>query len=155
MLKKLFLAVVLTAFTASASAAEIQTYFGFHVDITNAPAAPKVVYREEPRVVLVSGTDVFMVARDDYDCDVFHVGSYWYATSGGYWYRARSYRGPFKVVDARRVPRAIFATPSKHWRHHPHGGPPGQMKKQMAKVEHSSKKRHEAHSKKKQGGHKH
>jgi len=136
MFKKLLLAGALVALTATASSAETTFYYGFHIGITNAPPAPKVVYREEPEVVLVSGRDVYMVEDNDYDCDVFHVGAYWYAMSNGYWYRAHSHRGPFKVIDVRRVPRSIFATPSKHWRHHPHGGPPGQMKKsdRVAKV---------------------
>lgn len=140
MFKRLFLAVAVMAITATASAAETNFYYGFHIGITNAPQAPKVVFREEPEVVLVAGTDVFMVGDHDFDCDVFHVGSYWYVMSGGYWYRARNHKGPFTVIDVRKVPRAVFATPSKHWRHHPHGGPPGQMKKQhVAKAKHERK----------------
>jgi len=68
------------------------------------------------------------VLEDDYDYDVFRYGVYWYVFNDGYWYRARTHRGPFAVVSARYVPTAIVNVPPRYWRH-PHGGPPGQMKK--------------------------
>jgi len=55
----------------------------------------------------------------DADCDVFRDGGFWYSYSNGYWYRARSYRGPFAFVDVRMVPRRIFAVPAERWRHYP------------------------------------
>ena len=55
-------------------------------------------------------------------------GVFFYISRGGYWYRARSYRGPFRVCEVRYVPRAILNVPGRYWRH-PHGGPPGQLKK--------------------------
>lgn len=116
-----------TMLLAPAAVAEVQTYFGFQIGITNAPPPPQVVFESAPRCEPVSG--VYVAVQDDYDCDVFRYGTYWYVVSNGYWYRARSHRGPFRVIDARRVPRAVFAVPASHWRHHPHGGPPGQMKK--------------------------
>lgn len=129
MIKRLFLAGVLSALVAGTAAAETTYYFGFHIGITNAPPPPKVQVREKPDYVLVAGRDVYMVSNDKLACDMFRVHSYWYMTANGFWYRARSQRGPFKVIDVRRVPRAIFATPAEYWHHHPHGGPPGQMKK--------------------------
>jgi hypothetical protein len=65
---------------------------------------------------------------DDYGYDVFRYGVYWYVFDDGYWYRARTYRGPFVVVSARYVPAAVINVPPRYWRH-PHGGPPGLMKK--------------------------
>ncbi len=110
---------------AGSAAAETQVYYGFHVGISNAPPPPRIVYREAPEVVLVPGSQVYVVEDDQFDCDVFRVGPYWYAQDDGYWYRARSYRGPFTAIDVRRVPRAVFSVPARNWRHHPHGGPPG------------------------------
>lgn len=123
---------------AGVASAETQTYFGFHIGITNAPEAPEIVFKKEPRVVLIASADVYVVQGHDYDSDIFRSGKYWYACHDGYWYRAKSHRGPFVVIDARKVPRAIFGVPSKHWAHHPHGGPPGLAKKAKSHT-HASK----------------
>jgi hypothetical protein len=111
--------------TAGASEAQTRTHFGFHFGVSNAPPPPRLYYRYEPQVVRLPGSSVYVVDPEANDYDIFHSGNYWYATRDGYWYRARSYRGPFVVVDVRSVPRAIFRAPPRYWRHHPHGGPPG------------------------------
>jgi hypothetical protein len=103
------------------------TSVGWSVTIGNAPPPPAVVFQREPRVVVVPGSTVYVV-RDDCDYDVFHYGVYWYVFNDGYWYRARTHRGPFAAVSARYVPTAIANVPPRYWRH-PHGGPPGQMRK--------------------------
>jgi hypothetical protein len=72
---------------------------------------------------------VYVVNSDRYDYDCFRYGVYWYAWSDGFWYRARTWRGPFIAVEPRVVPRAIINVPAKHWKRHPHGGPPGLAKK--------------------------
>ena len=109
---------------------QASTYFGFQIGISNAPPPPRVVFYDEPEVVLVPNSRVYVVESYDPGYDVFRYGSFWYVCNDGYWYRARSYRGPFVTVDVRSVPRPIFYVPREHWRHfHPHGGPPGQMKK--------------------------
>lgn len=110
-----------------ATAPGTRTHFGFAIGISNAPPPPRVVYVEEPTVVLVPRTRVYVVQEVDYD--MFRYGSYWYVSSGGYWYRARSHAGPFTVCDVRRVPRQILTLPPERWKRHPHGGPPGRMKK--------------------------
>ena len=92
-----------------------ETYFGFRIGISNAPPPPRVYFREQPDVVFVPQSRVYVVRNADYD--MFRYGRYWYVTRGGYWYRARNYAGPFRVVDARRVPRAIYDVPAPQWRH--------------------------------------
>lgn len=104
------------------------TSVGWSVTIGNAPPPPAIVFHREPRVVVVPGSTVY-VLEDDCDYDVFRYGVFWYVLNDGYWYRARTHRGPFVAVNARYVPSAISNVPGKYWRHHPHGGPPGQMKK--------------------------
>ena len=99
------------------------------LNIRNAPPAPAVAYREEPRVVVVPGSTVYVVDDDRCDYDFFRYGVYWYIWNDGYWYRARNYRGPFAVIEARYVPAKVWNVPAKKWKHHPHGGPPGQMKR--------------------------
>lgn len=96
--------------------------------------APVVVFDREPDVVLVPRTRVYYVSGLDYD--LFRYGRHWYINDGGYWFRARHYRGPFVAVAYERVPRTIFSVPARYHRHpwHPHGGPPGQMKKGRAMI---------------------
>jgi hypothetical protein len=93
------------------------------------PPPPPVFFEREPRVVLVPRTHVYYVPNLEYD--FFRHGDYWYMNKGGYWYRARSYRGPFEAVVYERVPREIIVLPPNYHHHpmHPHGGPPGQLKK--------------------------
>jgi hypothetical protein len=104
------------------------TSVGWSVTIGNAPPPPAIVFHREPRVVVVPGSTVY-VLEDDCDYDVFRYGVFWYVFNDSYWYRARTHRGPFVAVNARYVPSAISNVPAKYWRGHPHGGPPGQMKK--------------------------
>lgn len=103
------------------------TSVSWSVTVGNAPPPPVIEFRREPRLVVVPGSTVY-VLEDDCDYDVFRYGVFWYVYQDGYWYRARTHRGPFGVVNARYVPAAISNVPARYWRH-PHGGPPGQWKK--------------------------
>jgi hypothetical protein len=105
------------------------TYYGFEIGISNAPPPPRVVFVDEPEVVVVPGTRVYVVSEPSFGYDMFRYGSYWYVFSGGFWYRSSRYGGRYVVIDVRTVPRAIVTLPPERWKHHPHGGPPGQMKK--------------------------
>lgn len=96
--------------------------------ISNAPPPPVIVYREEPRSLLIPGTTVYVIEGNRHDYDVFRYGVYWYIWNDGYWYRSRNWRGPFAVTSVKYVPRAILNVPERHWKH-PHGMPPGQAKK--------------------------
>lgn len=93
------------------------TYFGFRVDVTNAPSAPRVWFRGQPDAMYVPETGVYVVQDADYD--MFRYGDYWYVANDGYWYRASDYRGPFVVISARSVPRAIYDTPDRNWKNRP------------------------------------
>ena len=124
------LAMIATMTSASLAATNIDVSIG----IGNAPPPPVVVVREEPRLVFVPGSSVYVVSDRRWDYDTFRYGVYWYAYRGGYWYRARTWRGPYAVVVSSRVPRAIINVPSRHWKHHPHGMPPGLAKKQGGPV---------------------
>lgn len=110
------------------------TSVDLNIRIGDAPPPPVVIVREEPALMMVPGTTVYVCDdhRVGYDC--FRYGVYWYVFNDGYWYRARGYRGPFVAIQTRYVPRAVINVPPKHWRRHPHGGPPGQMKKHAVYV---------------------
>jgi len=92
--------------------------------------APVVVFEQEPEVVLVPRSRVYYVEHAGYD--LYRYGRYWYVNDAGFWFRASSYRGPFVGIEFRHVPRSIVVVPDRYRRHpaHPHGGPPGQLKKQ-------------------------
>jgi hypothetical protein len=119
-------AAVLLAATLPASAGAA-TSVGIQVNI-GAPPPPAIVYRSSPRLVAVPGSMVYVVDADDCDYDFFHVGASWYIYNAGYWYRAPGYRGPYVAVMERSVPPAIWNVPARRWKH-PHGGPPGLMRR--------------------------
>lgn len=128
--------VAAIAFIVTAASPGIaETSWGLSVNVGNAPAPPVVVVREEPRLVLVPGSTVYVVNDDRYEYDCFRSGNYWYAWNDGYWYRARAWRGPFAAVELRSVPRVIMNVPAKHWKRHPQGGPPGLAKKHRGQDE--------------------
>ena len=114
---------------ACVSCAGGPTYLGFELDIRSAPPPPRVVVVDEPDYVPVEGTRVYVVENADPDYDMFRYGETWYVCYDAYWYRSRSYSGPYAVIDVRSVPREVISVPQEHWRHHPHGGPPGQEKR--------------------------
>jgi hypothetical protein len=118
----------LAAFLAMAGCAAPYEY-GVQLDIRSAPPPPRLVFYERPAYVArVSG--VYVVDPGRSDCDMFQYGSYWYVYTGSYWYRARSYSGPYAVISFQSVPNRLYDVPERHWKNrHPHGGPPGQMKK--------------------------
>jgi hypothetical protein len=120
-------AVMLCIFAAPTHA---ETYFGFQIGISSG-RPPVVVAREEPKIVIVPYTRIYKVQDERFplDADVFLMSGRWYLYRRGFWFTASSLRGTYRAIDVRQVPRAILGIPTKHWRHHPHGGPPGQTKK--------------------------
>jgi hypothetical protein len=113
------MALALLVGAAAPVHADTRTYFGFTIGLGNAPPPPRVVYVQHPHTVFVPEEQVYVVDDPGPDCDVFSYGPYWYMSSGDFWYRSRSYRGPFVSVDVRTVPRPIFAVPAERWHHYP------------------------------------
>jgi len=100
----------------TASAANAQTRLGVSLSIGDAPPPPVIVVRQEPHVVYVPEARVYYV--DDSRDDWFRVGTYWYIEREGYWYRASSYRGPYRVIERRYVPTTVWRVPKRHWKHY-------------------------------------
>ena len=124
------LVFLVAALLVAGCAAESARY-SVGVEVSNAPPPPRVVWVSRPSYEL-EFRGVYVVNADAYnaDCDIFRYSGSWYAYTGGFWYRASSYQGPYVAVAVERVPRAIFEVPADHWKKgHPLGGPPGQMKK--------------------------
>jgi hypothetical protein len=70
---------------------------------------PPIVVSAPPEVVLVPNTDVYFVPGVEFD--VFFFNGYWWSPRGDRWFRARAYDGPWRVVQRRFVPRAVFGVP--------------------------------------------
>ena len=124
----LVLVLAATLSLVSGASAVTRVSADLNVHLGSRPA-PVVVFEREPDVVLVPSSRVYYVGGLDYD--LFRYGQYWYINDGGYWYRARNYRGPFGQIRYETVPRQIVVVPERYHRHpmHPHGGPPGQVKR--------------------------
>jgi len=118
----MFLVTLLALAVVVPAAAQARTYFGFEIGIGNAPPPPRVVFRAEPRWVMVPQSRVTIIEEDP-GYDMFRYGGWYYVCNGGYWYRAHGYRGPFAVVDVRSVPRPVFDVPAERWHHRWHAMP--------------------------------
>ena len=94
----------------SAPAADVD----IHISI---PPPPHIVFESEPEVVVVPHTHVAYVPIVT-QYDMYRHDKYWYVNQDGYWYRSRSYRGPFKYVQHRHLPQDFVVLPAEY-RHHP------------------------------------
>jgi hypothetical protein len=98
------------------------------VQVRSAPPPPTFGFATEPHFNYLSHRRVSVIADDSFGYDMFSTGGYYYVYSSGYWYRSQSTRGSWVAIDARRVPRGIFAVDDNdyRWRSHPEGWRPGQ-----------------------------
>jgi hypothetical protein len=128
MRRSLLLASIMSLAIAVPSGVHAQS-LDIRLRVGTAPPPPQIVYHDVPRTEIIPNTSVYVVLGDRHDYDYFRYGVYWYIYRGDHWYRARRFNGPFTVCDAKYVPHAIINVPQRYWRNHPHGGPPGQMKK--------------------------
>ena len=89
---------------------------GISVRIGDPYRGASLHFRSEPDYVVIPGTQVYYV-DDYYDSDLYRYGGWYYLVDDGYWYRARSYRGPFIRIDYRSVPRQFVYVPTNYRRH--------------------------------------
>lgn len=115
-------ALVVAASTAVVTPAKAGTSVDVQIQVGDRYRGGEVVFRSEPDVVVVPSTRVYYVQDDDHD--VYRYGSYWYFVDRGYWYRARSWRGPFFHINYVSVPRPIRVVPVQYRRHWKQPGPP-------------------------------
>jgi hypothetical protein len=114
-------ALAVTAILAVAPPAKAGTSVGVHIQVGDPYRGGSLVFHKEPNVVVVPETRVYYVR--DYNYDMYRYGSYWYFIDDGYWYRARSYRGPFLHVSSSSIPRSVRYVPVKYRRHWKNGPP--------------------------------
>jgi len=126
-MRKLLLGGLLLGTLAAVSPASARTNVGLSILIGNAPPPPRVVYVREPEWVYVPEERVYVIDNEDLPYDTFRYGSYVYIYNDGYWYRSRSYRGPFVAIHREYVPRQIFYVSENRYRWHqqPNWVPPG------------------------------
>jgi hypothetical protein len=93
------------------------------LQVRSAPPPPSIQFSSEPRFDRLAGRDVGVLSDDSFGYDLFTFGGSFYLYNEGYWYRSQDPRGPFAVVEARRVPRPIFDVNDREhrWRSHPQG----------------------------------
>lgn len=115
------------ALLAGPTHATTRTWIGFQVGIAGGTPPPDFGWRSDPHMVVER--DVYVVDDPRCDDDVFRYGGTWWRMRDGWWWRSPSWHGPWRAVDVRRVPRPVLYVPADHWRHHPHGGPPGQVRR--------------------------
>ena len=103
------------AFVSAPSSSQAASV-GISVRIGDPYRGAALRFRSEPDYVVVPGTQVYYV-DDYYDRDLYRYGTWYYMVDDGYWYRARSYRGPFIRIDFRSVPRQFAYVPTNYRRH--------------------------------------
>ena len=110
----------LFAFGALATARPARADVDVRLDIGNAPPAPSITFHSRPHRVYDRTSQVYVI--DDPGVggyDAFQYGGYYWLFNDGYWYRSRTYRGGFRVVQPDNVPTAIYNVPANRWKNHP------------------------------------
>jgi hypothetical protein len=97
--------------------------------IADGPTTIRLSFSTQPQVDYVRESDVYVVRDRRCEDDMFRYGGAWWVVRDDCWYRAASWHGPFTRVRVQAVPVALWGVPERHWKHHPHGMPPGLAKK--------------------------
>src|SRR5258705_11073668 len=101
-----------------AGSAFAESRVGFSINIGNAPPPPVVIVQHAPRTMWLPEERVAVVTDRDFDYDMFQIGAFWYSYSDGWWYRSRTWRGPFVAIDYRDVPSGVRMVPQRPWKHY-------------------------------------
>lgn len=95
-----------------------------------------------PRLVVVSpGIQVV----EDHDDEVFFVDDYYWVRRDRRWWRSRSWRGGWAVVERRRVPERLVAVPVGRYRHYHRAEPVRVVHERTVVVEHDGEHGHGDH----------
>ncbi|MGB9713197.1 MAG: hypothetical protein ACP5SG_01435 [Dissulfurimicrobium sp.] len=92
------LAALLGVFFIACTAQEASA--GVNININLGP--PPIVFHAPPEVIMIPDSPVYFVP--DLDIDVFFYNGYWWSPRGRHWYCARTYNGPWMIVERRHVP---------------------------------------------------
>ena len=121
MKRMLLMAIALVSVVMiTAGPAKAGTSVGVNIRVGDPYRGGSITFRSEPDVILVPATKVYYV--DDYDCDMYRYGRFWYFVEEGRWYRAKRYSGPFYYIHSTSVPRSVRTIPPRYRRNW--NGPP-------------------------------
>ena len=67
-------------------------------------------FRGEPVLRAIPDTKVYVAPGRN----LYRYGRYWYFVEDGYWFRARSWTGPFIHIHSKSVPRPVRTLPAEH-----------------------------------------
>jgi len=90
--------------TATQSAAEVNVNIGVNL--------PAYRFAAPPEVVVIPGTYVYMVPG--IDVDVLFYQGYWWRPYQGRWYRSRDYKGGYRYIEPRSIPRGLRSLPQDY-----------------------------------------
>jgi hypothetical protein len=79
------------------------------------PYRGTLTFQSAPDLTLIPNTSVYTL-RDDTDYSLYRFDGWYYLVDDGYWYRARSWRGPFTYVRMGTVPRDVVTVPMRYRR---------------------------------------
>ena len=108
-MRKLYLFVigaVLLVLTGAATQSEARVNVNIGVNL------PAYRFAAPPEVVVIPGTNVYMVP--DIDVDVLFYQGYWWRPYEGRWYRSRDYRGSWRYVAPSRIPGGLRGLPQDY-----------------------------------------
>jgi hypothetical protein len=108
-MRKSWLLVIAALLLVSAGSA---TQSEARVDVNVGVNIPAVRFAAPPEVVVIPGTYVYMVP--DIDVDVLFYQGYWWRPYEGQWYRSRDYRGSWRHVESRHIPRGLRTLPQDY-----------------------------------------
>lgn len=105
-------AAVLVLAALPFAARPAQAAVSVSVHIGDAYRGASLSFHSEPRVVVVPGSRVHYVR--DFDRDLYRFRNHWYFVENGFWYRSKSWGGPFRHVNFRAVPVEIRRLPARY-----------------------------------------
>ncbi len=73
---------------------------------------PPFMFAAPPVVIVIPGTYVYMVP--DIDVDFLFFQGYWWRPYEGRWYRSRDYKGGWRYIEPRSIPRGLRALPQDY-----------------------------------------
>ena len=102
----LVIAALLLVMAGSATQSEAGVSVNIGVNL------PPYMFAAPPAVVVIPGTYVYMVP--DIDVDILFFQGYWWRPYQGHWYRSRDYKGGYRYIEPRSIPRGLRSLPQDY-----------------------------------------
>jgi hypothetical protein len=95
-------------FVATGAATQSEAKVDVHIGVN----LPAYTFAAPPEVVVIPGTNVYMVP--DIDVDVLFYQGYWWRPYQGHWYRSRDYKGRYRSMERNSIPRGLRSLPQDY-----------------------------------------